>query len=101
MSSGIQTVTETHALCAICLQWFTHDQLWVDDEGNKWDMCFHCGEKEFYMTDKTTIVTPEIARGLVEQDGLSQDKAADLVGLTMQEATAKLAQWVREHEEQF
>lgn len=53
------------------------------------------------MADKTTIVTPEIARGLVEQDGLSQDKAADLVGLTMQEATAKLAQWVREHEEQF
>lgn len=101
MSSGIQTVTKTHALCAVCFEWFTHDQLWVDNDGDKWDVCFHCGEKEYYMTDKSPIVTPEIAKSLVEQDGLNPSKADELVGLTMQEATAKLGQWVREHEEQF
>lgn len=46
MSSGIQTVTPTHAMCCICFEWFTHDNLWVDEDGQKWDVCIDCGVKE-------------------------------------------------------
>ena len=43
MSSGIQTVTETHAMCCVCFEWFAHGELWVDRDGQKWDMCVECG----------------------------------------------------------
>lgn len=99
MSSGIQTVTETHALCAICLEWFTHDALWVDSEGQKWDICQSCGEKERLMNDESPVVTEEMARTLVQEDGLDPSRANQLVGLTMKEATAKVVGWLREAEQ--
>jgi len=33
-------------MCAICLEWFTLDQLFEDASGQKWDMCRGCAAAE-------------------------------------------------------
>lgn len=36
----------THKLCCICFQYIPFDELWVDDLGQRWDMCVGCGLAE-------------------------------------------------------
>ena len=30
-------------MCCICFGRFTQDELWVDGQGDRWDMCKECG----------------------------------------------------------
>lgn len=32
-------------MCSICFFRFTQDELWVDPQGSKWDVCRECGDK--------------------------------------------------------
>lgn len=36
----------THMMCCICFEYTKVDELWVDDEGQTWDMCKGCGLAE-------------------------------------------------------
>lgn len=33
-------------ICQICTEWTSYDDLYVDSNGDKWDICKPCGEQE-------------------------------------------------------
>lgn len=33
-------------MCAVCFEWTSFDELYVDEEGQAWDACNPCGEAE-------------------------------------------------------
>jgi hypothetical protein len=37
-------LTDGSVMCCICFGYYKPDELWVDLDGVKWDMCISCGE---------------------------------------------------------
>lgn len=33
-------------ICELCVEWVSFDNLWVDENGDKWDICMKCGQNE-------------------------------------------------------
>ena len=44
--SSIPTIFPDGAMCCICFEWVPVEECWQDTEGQKWDMCGPCGERE-------------------------------------------------------
>jgi hypothetical protein len=38
--------TGLHLMCELCFEWTDFVDLYVDAEGNRWDVCYVCGEME-------------------------------------------------------
>jgi len=36
----------THRMCCICFEYVPVDNLWRDENGQRWDMCQDCGNTE-------------------------------------------------------
>lgn len=36
----------THKMCCLCFEFIPVDELYVDGDGTRWDMCRTCGERE-------------------------------------------------------
>ena len=36
---------QTHQLCCICFDYILVEDLWVDEDGTKWDICQKCKDR--------------------------------------------------------
>lgn len=46
-----------HCICQICIEWFSLDELFVDANGDKWDVCKECGYRETYIAPIILFMT--------------------------------------------
>lgn len=78
-------------MCCICFGWSTHDELWVDATGQKWDVCETCGinqERVKTMGDKE--------KDLIEDSSFGTDEAKALRDRAPKEAVEAIVERVRE-----
>lgn len=44
--TDLTRLTDGRVMCTICFEFTPRDQLWVDENGQVWDMCRPCGDVE-------------------------------------------------------
>lgn len=42
----LSRLADGRVMCCLCMDYFERDALWVDEHGDRWDMCRECGEAE-------------------------------------------------------
>lgn len=58
----------THVMCAICMNFISVDDLYVDDNGDKHDVCIPCNTREQHIHNLIVALTPVLGDGDIGQD---------------------------------